>query len=181
MEARQRLTSANRYGELWADVYDEEHSFLVPSEAQLSVLADLAGGGRALELGGGTGRVALPLAARGERVEGLHASPSMVARLRSKPDGQDIPVTIGDMADLPVDGPFHLVYVVFNTFFALLAQEDQVGCFERAQVRLASRDRPHGLVGRSCPACLHLEPWVLGGLAFSKRTSPAMSASSSGN
>ena len=65
MQAQQGHAPANRYGELWAEVYDEEHSFMVPLEAQLSLLAELAGGGLALELGIGTGRVALPLAARG--------------------------------------------------------------------------------------------------------------------
>jgi SAM-dependent methyltransferase len=123
-------TAAERYGELWADVYDDEHAFMVPSEAQLSVLAELTGDGRALELGVGTGRVALPLAARGVRVEGLDASPSMVGRLRSKPGGTNLPVTVGDMVEPHVEGPFRLVYVVFNTFFALLAQDDQVHCFQ---------------------------------------------------
>jgi SAM-dependent methyltransferase len=121
----------DRYGELWAEVYDDEHAFMVPPESQLSFLAVLAAGGRALELGIGTGRVALPLAARGVNVEGLDASPSMVERLRSKPGGDAIPVTMGNMADLPVDGSFRLVYVVFNTFFGLLTQQDQVSCFKR--------------------------------------------------
>jgi SAM-dependent methyltransferase len=75
----------DRYGELWADVYDDEHSSLVPPANQLSLLAELGGNGRVLELGIGTGRVALPLAARGVSVEGVDASPAMVARLRSKP------------------------------------------------------------------------------------------------
>lgn len=123
--------SPDRYGELWADAYDDEYSFMVPPAGQLSVLTGLARGGRVLELGIGTGRVALPLAARGVSVEGLDASPSMVARLRSKPGGHAIPVTMGDMAELPVDGRFHLVYVVFNTFFNLLTQRDQVSCFKR--------------------------------------------------
>jgi SAM-dependent methyltransferase len=121
----------DRYGELWADVFDDEHSFRLPPESQLSVLAELAAGGRVMELGIGTGRVALPLAAREVGVEGLDASPSMVARLRSKPGGDAIPVTLGDMAELPVDGRFRLVYVVANTFFGLLTQQDQVSCFKR--------------------------------------------------
>ncbi len=75
--------------------------------------------------------MALPLAARDIDVEGLEASPVMVARLRAKPRGAELAVTIGDMAAPPVVGPFHLVYVVFNTFFALLTQEQQVVCFHK--------------------------------------------------
>jgi SAM-dependent methyltransferase len=122
---------ADLYGELWADVYDEEHASMAPPESQLRLLAELAGDGRVLELGIGTGRVALPLSARGVVLEGVDASPSMVARLRSKPGGQTIPVAIGDMAKLELDGPFRLVFVVFNTIFALLTQEAQVACFRR--------------------------------------------------
>ncbi len=121
---------ADRYGETWADIYDHEHAFLVPSAAQLALLFGLAGGGRVLELGVGTGRVALPLAARGVDVHGLDASPSMVAQLRAKPGGGALPVTVGNMADPPVVGAFRLVYVVFNTFFGLLTQDDQVTCFQ---------------------------------------------------
>jgi SAM-dependent methyltransferase len=121
----------DRYGELWADVYDEEHAFMRPPENQLDLLAELAGDGRALELGIGTGRVALPLAARGVAVEGIDASPSMVARLRAKPGGTAIPVAMGDMASLEIRGPFRLVYVVFNTIFALHTQDSQLACFQR--------------------------------------------------
>lgn len=121
----------DRYGEVWADVYDDEHAFMVPSESQLRLLAELAAGGRALELGIGTGRVALPLASVGVAVEGIDASVSMVARLRAKPGGTSVPVTVGDMAELPVEGSFALVYVVFNTLFGLLSQQAQVACFRR--------------------------------------------------
>lgn len=123
--------NADRYGERWADVYDEEHAFMVPSESQLGLLAELASEGRVLELGIGTGRVALPLTARGVAVEGVDASRSMVARLRAKPGGEGIPVAIGDMALLEIRGPFRLVYVVFNTIFGLLTQDAQVACFRR--------------------------------------------------
>lgn len=122
---------ADRYGERWADVYDDEHAFMVPSESQLGLIAELAGGGRVLELGIGTGRVALPLLSRGVAVEGIDASPSMIARLRAKPGGDRIPVAIGDMAAFELDGQFRLVYVVFNTIFGLLTQQAQVGCFRR--------------------------------------------------
>ena len=122
---------ADRYGELWADVYDDEYALLAPSESQLRLLADLAGDGRVLELGIGTGRVALPLSERGVPVEGVDASPSMVARLQAKPGGKAIPVAIGDMAKLELDGPFRLVYVVLNTIFGLLTQDAQVACFRQ--------------------------------------------------
>ncbi|MDP9019240.1 MAG: class I SAM-dependent methyltransferase [Actinomycetota bacterium] len=85
---------------------------MVPADSQLRLLSELAGDGTALELGVGTGRVALPLAARGVDVQGLDASPSMLARLRDKPGGEDLTVTIGDMADPGVTGPFRLIYVV---------------------------------------------------------------------
>jgi SAM-dependent methyltransferase len=130
MATNELSAEAGRYGDLWADVYDDEHASLTPTDAQLSLLEGLAGSGRALELGIGTGRVALPLAARGVEVEGIDASASMLARLRSKPGGEEVPVSIGDMGRLAADGPFALVYVVFNTFFLLLNQEDQGRCFE---------------------------------------------------
>ena len=99
----------------------------IPGEVAL--LAELARGGRALELGIGTGRIAVPLAAHGVEVHGIDASPAMVERMRSKPGGDAIAVTIGDMADVPVDGRFALVFVVFNTFFQLYSQETQLRCF----------------------------------------------------
>lgn len=126
------------YGERWAGIYDDLVEGLrgAPTRAQLDVLTSLADGGRALELGIGTGRVALPLAARGVVVHGIDAAPSMVARLRQKPGGSEIPVTIGDMAAALPDGPFRLVYVVFNTIFSLLSQELQVACFKCAAAAL---------------------------------------------
>jgi SAM-dependent methyltransferase len=97
--------------------------------AAVEFLAGLAGDGRVLELAIGTGRVAVPLAGRGIAVEGVDASEAMVARLRAKPGGEQIPVVIGDMAQVPVDGPFGLVYLVFNTLFGLLSQARQADCF----------------------------------------------------
>jgi SAM-dependent methyltransferase len=90
----------------------------------------LAAGGRVLELAIGTGRIALPLARRGVIVEGVDASEAMLERLRAKPGGDSIPVTIGDMAEVGVSGPFGLVYLVFNTLFCLLSQERQAECFQ---------------------------------------------------
>jgi SAM-dependent methyltransferase len=116
------------YGDRWADIYDEHHGSHDPAAAA-EFLAGLAGDGRALELAIGTGRVALPLARAGIAVEGVDASAAMVDKLRAKPGGQQIPVTIGDMADVPASGPFRLVYLVFNTLFGLLSTERQAACF----------------------------------------------------
>jgi SAM-dependent methyltransferase len=125
---------AATYGDRIAEVYDEW--FGVPSDTEdtVSFLADLAGPGPALELGIGTGRVALPLVQRGHEVYGIDASEAMVEKLRAKTG--DIPVTIGDFAELDIEGEYYLVYVVFNTFFTLLSQEDQVQCFSNVAGRL---------------------------------------------
>jgi SAM-dependent methyltransferase len=120
--------SPETYGERIADVYDQWYSEFDP--AAIDFLAELANGGMVLELGIGTGRIALPLAKAGVAVQGMDASESMVARLHSKPGGENIPVTIGSLPDIPVDGQFSLVYVVFNTFFCLLTQEEQIRCFQ---------------------------------------------------
>lgn len=119
------------YGDGWAAVYDECHGHVDPGRA-VGFLAGLAGDGRVLELGIGTGRVALPLAARGVGVEGVDASAAMVERLRAKPGRESVPVTVGDMAEVPVSGRFRLVYLVSNTLFGLLSQERQAGCFGSA-------------------------------------------------
>ena len=116
------------YGERVADVYDEWYK-PVDTAAEIALLAELAQGGRTLELGIGTGRIAIPLASSGIEVHGIDASPAMVRQLRAKPGGDAIPVTIGDMAEVPVEGEFALVFVVFNTFFQLYSQPDQVRCF----------------------------------------------------
>jgi cyclopropane fatty-acyl-phospholipid synthase-like methyltransferase len=126
------------YGEKMANTYD---AFARMRLGELPVavvdrLAQLAGGGRALELGIGTGRVALPLAARGVEVAGLDVSAPMVAKMQEKPGGDRIQVTMGDMVDVGVDGSFNLVFVVFNTFFALLTQEEQITCFRNVAARL---------------------------------------------
>src|ERR671911_3200029 len=97
-----------------AEVFDEW--FVIPGEAEdaVSFLSELADRGRGLELSIGTGRIALPLAERGTEVHGIDASEAMVARLRTKPGGDAIPVTIGDFADVPVDGDYPLIFLVFN-------------------------------------------------------------------
>jgi SAM-dependent methyltransferase len=99
-------------------------------------LAGLAGGGRALELGIGTGRIALPLAARGVPVAGIDLSSAMVARLRQKPAGEAIPVAIGDFSTTRAAGSFALVYLVFNTIMNLTSQAAQVACFRNAAAHL---------------------------------------------
>jgi SAM-dependent methyltransferase len=125
------------YGDRIADVYDRLTATLPEPVDCVDRLAELAGAGPALELGIGTGRIALPLAARGVEVHGIDASSAMVERLRAKPGGEAIPVTLGDFADLPVEGSFPLVYVVFNTFYSLLTQDEQVRCFAAVADRLA--------------------------------------------
>ena len=126
------------YGRRWADVYDErfEPRFARDTVEAVAFVLGIVGGGRALELGIGTGRVALPLAEQGVRVHGIDASKEMVARLRRKPGGRRIPVTMGDFERVAVQGRFDLVYVVFNTIFALLSQEAQVRCFAGVARRL---------------------------------------------
>jgi SAM-dependent methyltransferase len=121
---------AATYGERVADVYDGLYGQRFDTSATVALLAELATGGPALELAIGTGRVALPLAARGIRVDGIDASPAMVAKLRTKPGGDTISVSIGDFADVAVTDHYRLVFVAFNSFFALLTQDDQVRCFE---------------------------------------------------
>lgn len=116
------------YGDRISEVYDNWYeSRLDPSDA-VELLASIAGSGRALELGIGTGRVALPLAGKGVAVSGIDASEAMVARLRAKPGGDRIEVAIGDFADVDVAGTFSLIYIPFTTFFALGSQEEQVRC-----------------------------------------------------
>jgi SAM-dependent methyltransferase len=105
--------------------------------AAVEFLVELAGDGAALELGIGTGRIALPLAARGVSVHGIDLSPDMVAQLRAKPGGDAIPVTIGDFSTTKVDRTFTLAYVVFNTIINLTTQDAQVACFENVATHLA--------------------------------------------
>jgi SAM-dependent methyltransferase len=128
------------FGESVAATYDEAvaDSF-EPWEvdAAVELLAELAGAGRALELAIGTGRIALPLADRGVEVHGIDMSRAMVARLRAKPGGDAIGVTIGDFATTRVDGMFSVVYLVFNTIMNLTTQAAQVACFKNAAAHLA--------------------------------------------
>ena len=120
--------TASTYGDRIAEVYDEFYRPAEDSE-RVDVLVELAAGGRALELGVGTGKYALPLAAKGVEVHGIDASEAMVDQLRAKEGGAKMPVTIGDFADVAVEGTFSLVFVTSNTFFMLTTQEEQIRCF----------------------------------------------------
>jgi SAM-dependent methyltransferase len=116
------------YGERIAGVYDQWYPEFDP--AIIPRLVELAQGGEALELGIGTGRIAIPLRHAGVSVQGIDASPSMVAKLRQKIGGEKIQVTMDNFANVAVAGKFSLIYVVFNTFFVLLTQEQQIRCFQ---------------------------------------------------
>ncbi len=128
--------SDDTYGESIAGVYDQWYSEYDPNAIQ--ALTELAHGGNALELGIGTGRIALPLKDAGVNVHGIDASESMVARLRVKPGGANIPVVMGNFADVRVEGQYSLIYVVFNTIYSLLDQDEQVRCFENVASHLTS-------------------------------------------
>jgi SAM-dependent methyltransferase len=128
------------YGDRIADIYDSYSELPADTEEAVDFLAGLAGSGPVLELGVGTGRIALPLQERGVEVHGIDSSERMVERLRAKPGGERMSVAIGDFAEVDVDGAFALVFVVFNTFFALPDQEAQVRCFQRVAAHL----RPGG-------------------------------------
>ena len=127
------------FGERVAATYDDPSAEMFQPgvvDAAAEVLAELVGGGRALELGIGTGRIALPLARRGVPVHGIDMSRAMAARLRAKPGGDAIGVTIGDFATTRVDGTFSLSYLVFNTIMNLTTQEAQVACFRNVAAHL---------------------------------------------
>jgi SAM-dependent methyltransferase len=124
---------ASTYGDRWAETYDAwaSHRFSEQvTTAAVDVLADLAGTGKALELGIGTGRVALPLSKRGVEVHGIDASEKMLGKLAEKPGAEAVTVTLGDFSAATFPEQFQLIYVVFNTLFSLMTQEEQVRCFQ---------------------------------------------------
>lgn len=123
------------YGERVAGVYDDWLHTVDPAEA-VAALAQLAGDGPVLELGIGTGRVALPLQERGFEVHGIDASEAMLARMREKPGGERIATSVGDLADVAVEERYSLIFVAANTFFGVLTQGDQVRCFENVEAHL---------------------------------------------
>jgi SAM-dependent methyltransferase len=127
------------FDERFAATYDEfVGEMFDPSvvDPVVDFLVEIAGSGRALELGIGTGRIALPLAKRGVPVHGIELSKAMVARLRAKPGGGSIGVTIGDFTTTTVDGTFSVAYLVFNTIMNLTTQEAQVACFRNVAEHL---------------------------------------------
>jgi hypothetical protein len=121
---------ATSFGPDVAATYDVEPRG--DEEAAVTFLSGLAGGRRALEFAVGTGRIALPLAAKGIQVDGIEISASMVERLHGKPGGDQIHVTTGDMSTAATGKHYGLVYLVFNTIFNLLTADDQIHCFENA-------------------------------------------------
>lgn len=123
------------YGQHIADVYDDLYGHFEPTAIDL--LAELAGIGTALELGIGTGRVALPLHERGLKVHGIDASEAMLSKLRAKPQADHLTMHTGSFANFELQERFSLIYVVFNTFFALLTQEEQVSCFQSVRRHLS--------------------------------------------
>ena len=122
---------ADEYDALWADSF-------APAvvDPAVNFLAELAGAGAALELGIGTGRIALPLSRRGVRVHGVELSPAMVEQLQAKPGTEDVGVTIGDFATTKVAGTFNLAYLVRNTIMNLTTQDEQVECFRNVAAHL---------------------------------------------
>jgi hypothetical protein len=132
------------FGERVAQVYDAHSASMYDPdvlEPAVDTLAELAGGGAALEFAVGTGRIALPLAQKGIRVTGFDSSQAMLDQLRAKPGADRIDTSVGDMASTRIEGDFSLVYLVFNTIFNLTTQEGQVACFENAARHLGSGGR----------------------------------------
>jgi hypothetical protein len=123
---------ASSYQAKWPELF--EPAVVDPA---VRFLAELAGTGAALELGIGTGRIAIPLRQRGVSVHGIDLSPAMVVQLRAKPDTDDIGVTIGDFATTRVGGTFRLAYLVRNTIMNLTTQQGQVACFHNVAAHLA--------------------------------------------
>jgi SAM-dependent methyltransferase len=129
----------NHFGEPVAARYDESSADMFEPavvDPTVDFLAGLAGDGAALELGIGTGRIALPLSRRGVHVHGIDLSEAMVARLRAKPGAERIGVTVGDFATTTVDGRFSVAYLVFNTIQNLTSQDEQVACFQNVAAHL---------------------------------------------
>jgi SAM-dependent methyltransferase len=122
---------AETYEAKWPELFDP-----AVVDPAVSFLADLAGSGAALELGIGTGRIALPLSRRGVRVHGIELSPAMVAQLRAKPGAGSIGVTVGDFATTGPGGTFQLAYLVRNTITNLTTQDEQVDCFRNVAAHL---------------------------------------------
>ncbi len=146
------------FGEDVASRYDDDAEIFAPEavEPVVDLLVELANGGRALELGIGTGRIALPLSQRGVAVHGIDLSRAMVERLQAKPGAESIGVTVGDFATAKADGSFSLAYLVFNTISNLTTQDAQVDCFRNVAAHL----EPGGcfLIENGIPSLRRLPP-----------------------
>jgi len=124
------------YGDAIADFYDELHA--IPADDAVATIAELAGpNGKVLELGVGTGRVAIPLAARGLAVVGVDVAESMLAKMRAKPGAERVRVVVGDFSETIAGSDFSAAFVAFNTFFALTTQDAQKKCFANVARQLA--------------------------------------------
>ncbi len=165
---------ADSYGDSFADVYDEWYGDVSDLQGTVDTVVALAAGAPVLELGIGTGRLALPLAARGLQVHGIDASPAMVARLRAKPGGDAIPVSIADFAGVEPEwpGPFGVVLAAYNTLFNLTTAEAQRRCFANAARRLrvggalvveafVPSPEPEGIDGQVTPSVIEAGRVVL--------------------
>jgi ubiquinone/menaquinone biosynthesis C-methylase UbiE len=144
-----------------AATYDASQRFSkTPSrrdrDAAVRHLGELARGGPALELAIGTGWIALPLAATGVRVDGIDISPAMIEQLRAKPGSDQLTIAVGDMADITVSGSYRLIYVVANSLFNVLTQDEQVRCFQSVARHLA--DDGVFLIEAYSPASFYRRP-----------------------
>jgi SAM-dependent methyltransferase len=129
----------DHFGEQVAERFDERYAQLAEPavvDPIVDFIAEVAGVGAALELGVGTGRIALPLADRGVQVHGIELSEAMVARLRAKPGAEQVGVTMGDFATTTVEGRFSVAYLVANTIMNLTTQDEQLACFRSAAAHL---------------------------------------------
>ena len=129
----------DHFGPRVAERFDERYGYQADPAVVgpvVDFLADLAGDGRALELGIGTGRIALPLSERGVQVHGIDLSEAMIEKLQAKPGADRIGVTIGDFATTKVDGAFAVAYLVVNTIMNLTTQDEQVACFRNVAAHL---------------------------------------------
>ncbi len=138
---------AQSYEAKWPELFEPEMV-----DPVVGFLAQLAGSGAALELGIGTGRIALPLSRRGVPVHGIELSPSMAARLRAQPGAERVGVTIGDFATTAVEGTFTLAYLVRNTIANLTTQDAQVACFRNVATHLEARG-PVSSSSSTSPRC----------------------------
>ena len=163
MRAVKDFDPAGSFGDAVATTYDVDQ---VRGDEAVAAdfLAAIAGEGRALEFAIGTGRIALPLAERGVAVDGIELSEDMVARLCDKPGGADLAVTVGDMSSARMPGTYRLVYLVYNTIFNLLTEDDQIRCFENAArhldddgVFVVETALPHAWIRPDQPDYVHLD------------------------